>query len=50
LSVFTFLRARTWVRMDDAGAGRALYQDAIGLARIESLEGHARSAEARLRE
>ncbi len=49
LSVFTFLRARTWVRMDNASEGRVLYDDAIGLARIESLEGHARSAESRLR-
>jgi phosphoribosyl-ATP pyrophosphohydrolase/phosphoribosyl-AMP cyclohydrolase/histidinol dehydrogenase len=49
LSVLSFLRARTWVRMDDARAGRTLYEDAVGLARIESLEGHARSAEARLR-
>jgi phosphoribosyl-ATP pyrophosphohydrolase/phosphoribosyl-AMP cyclohydrolase/histidinol dehydrogenase len=50
LSVLSFLRARTWVRMDDARAGRTLYEDAVGLARIESLEGHARSAEARLHE
>ncbi|HEX2839111.1 MAG TPA: histidinol dehydrogenase [Phycisphaerales bacterium] len=48
LSVFTFLRARTWVRVDSAPAARMLYQDAIHLARIESLEGHARSAEVRL--
>ncbi len=47
LSVFTFLRARTWLRIDDAAAGRPLFTDAADLARIESLEGHARSAESR---
>jgi phosphoribosyl-ATP pyrophosphohydrolase/phosphoribosyl-AMP cyclohydrolase/histidinol dehydrogenase len=47
LSVFTFLRARTWVRMTDPQAGSSLYHDAAALARIESLEGHARAAMAR---
>lgn len=50
LSVFTFLRARTWLRMDDAITARPLCEDAVGLARIESLEGHARSVEARLKQ
>jgi len=44
LSVMTFLRARTWLRMDDAGA---LAGDTARLARMEGLEGHARAAERR---
>lgn len=51
LSVLHFLRVRTWLRMDDApsAASRALAEDAAALARLEGLEAHARSAEARLR-
>lgn len=41
LSVLTFLRARTWLRMDDASKIRA---DAMALAGLEGLEGHRRSA------
>lgn len=50
LSVFTFLRIRTWMQLDGiAGdAGQALVQDCVALARVEGLEGHARSAECRL--
>lgn len=48
LSVFTFLRARTWIRIDEPAAATPLYRDAVSLARIESLEGHARSAEVRV--
>ncbi|HEX8876637.1 MAG TPA: histidinol dehydrogenase [Phycisphaerales bacterium] len=48
LSVFTFLRARTWLRIDAADEARTLARDAAALARLERLEGHARSAEARL--
>ena len=53
LSVLTFLRARTWLRMDDAGPGgagpgRGVVEDAVRLARMEGLEAHARSAERRL--
>ncbi len=44
LSVFTFLRVRTWLRMD---APAELARDAAHLARLEGLEGHARSAEKR---
>ena len=44
LSVFTFLRARTWLAVDDP---EAIRHDAAALARIESLEGHARAALAR---
>lgn len=48
LSVFDFLRIRTWMRVDDAGAAAELAQDAADLGRMEGLEGHARSAEWRL--
>jgi histidinol dehydrogenase len=47
LSVFTFLRMRTWLRMDDLNAGRELLADAASLGRLEGLEGHARAAERR---
>jgi histidinol dehydrogenase len=52
--VFHFLRSQTWLRCDqpsDAsalpGAAAGLLDDAIALARLEGLEAHARSAEAR---
>jgi phosphoribosyl-ATP pyrophosphohydrolase/phosphoribosyl-AMP cyclohydrolase/histidinol dehydrogenase len=41
LSVFTFLRTPTWLRVDDAGATAT---DAALLARLEGLEAHARAA------
>ncbi|MCA9767489.1 MAG: histidinol dehydrogenase, partial [Gemmatimonadetes bacterium] len=44
LSVFTFLRARTWLRLDDA---EPLGLQTARLARVEGLEAHARAAEAR---
>jgi phosphoribosyl-ATP pyrophosphohydrolase/phosphoribosyl-AMP cyclohydrolase/histidinol dehydrogenase len=47
LSVFTFLRVRTWLRIDDPRAAADLSHDAAALARLESLEAHARSAEHR---
>ncbi|MEZ4267455.1 MAG: histidinol dehydrogenase [Myxococcota bacterium] len=47
LSVFDFLRVRTWLRVDDAAAVRPLAQDAAQLARLEGLEAHARAAERR---
>lgn len=49
LSVFTFLRTRTWMRIDDAGAARVLAEDAAWFGRVEGLEAHARAAERRLR-
>jgi phosphoribosyl-ATP pyrophosphohydrolase/phosphoribosyl-AMP cyclohydrolase/histidinol dehydrogenase len=49
LSVLTFLRMRTWLRIDDPAAARQVVEDAVALARLEGLEGHARSAERRLR-
>jgi histidinol dehydrogenase len=48
LSVFTYLRVRTWMRMDDLASGQQVVRDALHLARLEGLEGHARAAEKRL--
>jgi phosphoribosyl-ATP pyrophosphohydrolase/phosphoribosyl-AMP cyclohydrolase/histidinol dehydrogenase len=48
LSVYTFLRVRTWLRIDDAAAARPLVEDAAWFGRVEGLEAHARSAERRL--
>jgi phosphoribosyl-ATP pyrophosphohydrolase/phosphoribosyl-AMP cyclohydrolase/histidinol dehydrogenase len=48
LSVYTFLRVRTWLRLDDTRAARPLIEDAVWLARAEGLEAHARAAERRL--
>jgi phosphoribosyl-ATP pyrophosphohydrolase/phosphoribosyl-AMP cyclohydrolase/histidinol dehydrogenase len=48
LSVFTFLRLRTWMRIDNRYEARSLAKDAAALARHEGLEAHARAAEKRL--
>ncbi|CAM9469633.1 unnamed protein product, partial [Choristocarpus tenellus] len=48
LSVLNFLRVRTWMRIDDKDASQDLVRDAVHLARMEGLEGHARAAECRL--
>jgi phosphoribosyl-ATP pyrophosphohydrolase/phosphoribosyl-AMP cyclohydrolase/histidinol dehydrogenase len=48
LSVYTFLRVRTWLRIDDGVAARPLIEDTAWFGRIEGLEAHARSAERRL--
>jgi phosphoribosyl-ATP pyrophosphohydrolase/phosphoribosyl-AMP cyclohydrolase/histidinol dehydrogenase len=48
LSVYTFLRVRTWLRIDDQVAARPLVEDAAWFGRVEGLEAHARSAERRL--
>ena len=45
LSVLTFLRARTWLRLGQVPP--ALSRDAAALARLEGLEAHARAAEHR---
>jgi phosphoribosyl-ATP pyrophosphohydrolase/phosphoribosyl-AMP cyclohydrolase/histidinol dehydrogenase len=47
LSVGTFLRTRTWLRLDDPVEARQLVDDAVRLARLEGLEAHARAAERR---
>jgi histidinol dehydrogenase len=44
LSVLSFLKARTWLEMDDSAA---LAGEAAAFARIEGLEAHARAAEVR---
>ena len=44
LSVLTFLRTRTWMRMDDLAAAAGLVEDAQALAQLEGLEAHARAA------
>src|SRR5205807_2622491 len=48
LSVYTFLRVRTWLRITDGVAARPLVEDAVWLGRAEGLEAHARAAERRL--
>jgi len=48
LSVYTFLRVRTWLRIDDNAAARPLLEDAAWFGRVEGLEAHARAAERRL--
>jgi phosphoribosyl-ATP pyrophosphohydrolase/phosphoribosyl-AMP cyclohydrolase/histidinol dehydrogenase len=47
LSVFNFLRIRTWMHIDDAAKSQSMVDDSITMARLEGLEGHARAAEAR---
>lgn len=47
LSVMHFLRMRTWLAMDDGPDADLVAADAALLARLEGLEGHARSAETR---
>lgn len=47
LSVFNFLRIRTWMRVDDSEASQSMVDDSIIMARLEGLEGHARAAETR---
>lgn len=48
LSVFTFLRIRTWMNITDSAEAQELIKDCVQLARIEGLEGHAQAAECRL--
>lgn len=50
LSVFTFLRIRTWMNLDDKEGVQEVVRDSVTLARIEGLEGHARAGECRLLE
>ena len=49
LSVFNFLRIRTWMRVDNPETSQSMVQDSIVMARLEGLEGHARAAEKRRR-
>lgn len=48
LSVSTFLRVQTWLRLDAPEQAAELVQDCVDLARMEGLEAHARAAEQRL--
>lgn len=47
LSVFNFLRIRTWMRVDQPQCSQDMVEDSIRMARLEGLEGHARAAEKR---
>ena len=49
LSVFSFLRRPTWLRLTGGPATDELAGDTAALARMEGLEAHARAAEARVR-
>merc|ERR1711907_150486 len=50
LSVFTFLAIRTWMRLDQSNEDgiSEVVSDAVTVARMEGLEGHARAASFRL--
>ena len=48
LSVMTFLRVRTWMRVDDRLAAAQMTADAVMLGELEGLHGHAAAARARL--
>lgn len=50
LSVHTFQRKNTWMRIDDQEKAQQQISDSVVLARLEGLEGHARAAEKRLLE
>ncbi len=47
LSVFSFLRRPTWLRLDSGPERDLVASDAAALARMEGLEAHARAAEIR---
>jgi phosphoribosyl-ATP pyrophosphohydrolase/phosphoribosyl-AMP cyclohydrolase/histidinol dehydrogenase len=47
LWVGSFMRFHTWLKLDAVDTAQALVDDAVGLARMEGLEGHARSAQFR---
>lgn len=47
LSIFDFLRARTWLRIDTATAAGPLFADAAQLASVEGLPAHAEAATCR---
>lgn len=48
LSVFSFMRRPTWLRMEPGPELEAVAADAAALARMEGMEAHARAAEARI--
>ncbi len=47
LSVASFLRLRTWLRIDDEARARPLVDDAVRMAELEGLSAHAASADRR---
>ncbi len=49
LSVFTFLRVRTWLRIDNPDLADQMARDAVAMAGWEGLSGHAASAACRLK-
>jgi phosphoribosyl-ATP pyrophosphohydrolase/phosphoribosyl-AMP cyclohydrolase/histidinol dehydrogenase len=50
LSVLSFLRVRTWMRIDRPADAACLYRDAAELAEMEGLDGHRRAALLRMDE
>ena len=48
LSVFSFLRRPTWLRLEDGPGLDRVAGDAAAMARMEGLEAHARAAEGRI--
>eukprot|EP00325_Prymnesiales_sp_UTEX-LB-985_P026150 CAMPEP_0174732052 /NCGR_PEP_ID=MMETSP1094-20130205/58695_1 /TAXON_ID=156173 /ORGANISM="Chrysochromulina brevifilum, Strain UTEX LB 985" /LENGTH=736 /DNA_ID=CAMNT_0015934513 /DNA_START=54 /DNA_END=2264 /DNA_ORIENTATION=+ len=48
LCVLTFLRVRTWMRVDDQIAAEQMTADAVTLGELEGLHGHAAAARARM--
>ena len=47
LSVFDFLRVRTWLELEEGPEMAAAVADTAAFARLEGLEAHARAAERR---
>lgn len=47
LSVLDFIRVRTWISAAESGPSTSVIEQTAKLARVEGLEAHARSAEAR---
>ena len=48
LCTLTFLRVRTWMRVDDLVAANTMVEDAVMLGDLEGLAGHAAAARMRL--
>ena len=48
LNALTFLRVRTWMRVDDRVEARGLIEDSAMLGDLEGLAGHAAAARIRL--
>jgi histidinol dehydrogenase len=47
LSVFAFMRMRTWINIEDNHKAQILYNDSMKLGMIEGLEAHSRAAKIR---